>query len=480
MFEAAGNGALNLDTFSTAAGQILNPASADFRDSGAIICGAAESALPHERASFSSFGARVDCYGWGENVVTAGYGFLDNGGGDVNAEYTDIFGGTSSATPIVTGAGMVVQAMHEQAAGARLSPAQMRMILSNPATGTAQGPMVAGNIGVMPDLRAILETDLGLAADVYLRDNVGDDGTVPTMGGISASPDVIVRPVPIPNPQGAFGEGSGSENSQTLGFRVEAGQDNHIDVRMRNRGGAAENGVTARVYWSPVSTLVTPALWTEIGVTPPVTVPVGDTLTVSDALVRPAADIPGEGHYCFVAVLDHAADPAPVLPSPTDFNGFRSFIRGQNNATWRNFNVVDELDDPAADPSVQDFVIANVPDARRHFDFVIKRRMPAEVRVWLDLPDQIAKAFCEGLDLRCERDREKRRTRLLLPAAPCLTARRVLLPAEATLKARFVIEGLSKHGRPGHELSIGQLFEGEELGRVTWRFDRKRDPERIC
>jgi hypothetical protein len=38
-----------------------------------------------------------------------------------------------------------------------LSPLQMRSLLSDPATGTAQGRGVAGNIGVMPDLRAIIE-----------------------------------------------------------------------------------------------------------------------------------------------------------------------------------------------------------------------------------------------------------------------------------------------------------------------------------
>ena len=67
VFEAAGNGGQDLDTITNASGdQVLNPASTDFRDSGAIICGAAEDALPHDRAIWtggqsSSFGARVNC-----------------------------------------------------------------------------------------------------------------------------------------------------------------------------------------------------------------------------------------------------------------------------------------------------------------------------------------------------------------------------------------------------------------------------------
>jgi hypothetical protein len=86
----------------------------------------------------------------------------------------------------------------------------------------------------MPNLRAILDGNvLGLAPDVYLRDFVGDTGA-PHPGAISASPDVILRQAVEPNPQAAFGEGSGTENSQTLGFEAEAGQDNFIYVRARN------------------------------------------------------------------------------------------------------------------------------------------------------------------------------------------------------------------------------------------------------
>lgn len=483
VFEAAGNGGQDLDTITNMAGdQVLNPASGDFRDSGAIICGAADSALPHNRSIWwggqsSSFGARVNCYGWGEDVVSAGYGTLDNGGGDTDKEYTDTFGGTSGATPIVTGAGLILQGMHWANTGARLSPAQMRMILSNPATGTAQGGGVAGNIGVMPDLRAIIDDELGLNADVYLRDNNGDDGSVPSTGSISASPDIIARPVAVADPDNAFGEGSGTENSTTLGFEIEAGQDNFLYARMKNRGTADANGVTAQIYWSPVSTLVTPDMWTLIGSTPPVNVPTGDTLVVSDALTWPAGDIPGEGHYCFVGILDHAADPAPVLPAPTDWNGFRTFIRNQNNVTWRNFNVIDDVFDPGTDPSVQDFLIANFPDRRRFFHFVIERRIPRRVEVWLEVPMEFAKAFIGDLDLEVKVDRRRRLVAMRLPTASRLMVPRVLLPAKIRLKCRFIFKGLSKYARPGNMLSMAQLFKKQEVGRVTWFFSKKRNPK---
>lgn len=475
---AAGNGGSNLDTFTNAGGlQILNPASADFRDSGAIMVGACLSPLPHNRKNASNFGARLDCFAWGEDVVTAGYGDLDDGGGDANQAYAGDFQNTSAATPTIAGAALIVQSMHATATGARLSPMQMRSILSNLLTGTAQGAGVAGNIGIMPNLRAILDGNLGLVADVYLRDNVGDDGSVPTAGGISASPDVIVRPATVPDPNAAFGEGSGTENANNLGFQAQGGQDNFIYVRMKNRGGTDATGVRAQVFWSPVSTLVTPALWTSIGTTAPVDVPLGDTLVVSDPLTWPAASVPATGHYCFVGVLDHPADPAPVLPSPTDFDGFRTFIRNQNNVTWRNFNVVEAVDEPSADPSAHPFLIANFPKARRYFDFVIERRLAHEVRVTLEVPAAIAKAFVAGLALDYKLDKKRQRAQIVLPNAPYMRAASVLLPADARLDCRITFKGVSKHARPGQMLSIAQVFDGEEMGRVTWRFERKRKTE---
>ncbi len=181
--EAAGNGGFDLDNYTDGAGDfVLSRGSADFKDSGAIIIGASHSSLPHNRAVFptwaSNFGSRIDCYAWGENVTTAGYGGLDNGGGNNNRTYTSTFNGTSSASPIVSGAAVILQGLYKANTPGRLSPAQMRELLSNPATGTAQGPDVAGHIGVMPDLRSIIENTLELPRLVTMIANSGDFGNV--------------------------------------------------------------------------------------------------------------------------------------------------------------------------------------------------------------------------------------------------------------------------------------------------------------
>src|SRR5688572_6262443 len=69
--EAAGNGNVDLDAWTTPGGlHRLNRTSADFVDSGALMVGACVSAVPHERWWASNYGTRIDCFAWGENVTT--------------------------------------------------------------------------------------------------------------------------------------------------------------------------------------------------------------------------------------------------------------------------------------------------------------------------------------------------------------------------------------------------------------------------
>jgi len=472
--EAAGNGNNDLDAYTNPAGDnIFDRASADYRESGAIMVGACDSPLPHNRWASSNYGSRIDCFAWGQNVVSCGYGDLDAGTGD-NSTYTDTFGGTSSASPMISGAAIILQGMHEANTGTRLSPLQMRELLSDPATGTPQGPGVIGNIGVMPDLQAIISNTLQIVPDVYLRDNLGDTGAVPSTGSISTSPDIIVRPATVADPQAAFGQGSGTENSSTLGYEAEAGQDNFIYARIKNRGGSDANNVTATIYWSEVSTLVTPDMWNLIGTTDPINVPQGDTLVVTNPLTWPTASIPATGHYCFVGVINHAGDPAPPLPGPTDWNGFRNFITNQNNVTWRNFNVVDFDPSSVSDTANLPFQFAGAPDQARPFEFELVQQLPRGAKVWLEIPMAMAKPFLHGQKLEYKYDRKKRNVKLCLPTRPNMKVPQIRLGKGARIKAKLVIEGMKKHMQPGNNIAIRQLYKGEEVGRITWQFHNRK------
>jgi len=165
--EAAGNGAENLDDAlydlpgaGFPAGW-SNPFRGGARDSGAVVVGAG---MPpsgnfgpdRARLDFSNHGARVDCQGWGREVVTTGYGDLFRDAANAGNEdfwYTSSFSGTSSASPMVAGVAACLQGA-ATAKGGVLSPARIRQLLRT--TGSPQQGNLAQRIGSRPDLRQSL------------------------------------------------------------------------------------------------------------------------------------------------------------------------------------------------------------------------------------------------------------------------------------------------------------------------------------
>jgi serine protease len=147
--EAAGNGESNLDN-TAVYGNVFQRW---YRDSGAIMVGAGHSA-GHSPICWSNYGSRLDLQGFGESVTTLGYGDLFDAGGE-NRFYTAAFGGTSGASPIVTGAAANLQGRALATIGAALTPGVVRQILRD--TGTAQGWALPRQIGPLPNLRAALD-----------------------------------------------------------------------------------------------------------------------------------------------------------------------------------------------------------------------------------------------------------------------------------------------------------------------------------
>jgi serine protease len=146
--EAAGNGSVDLD-WSVYEGRFDRRQ----RDSGAILVGASQS-NKRAPAGWSNYGSRVDVHAWGSNVMTTGYGNVRANGSDVDQFYTKSFGGTSSASPIVTGAALAIQGALKASGHGILTPSQMRDLLVR--TGTPQTERLGRYIGPMPNLRAAL------------------------------------------------------------------------------------------------------------------------------------------------------------------------------------------------------------------------------------------------------------------------------------------------------------------------------------
>lgn len=479
--EAGGNGtnnggtpATNLDTHTNAAGELIlwrDPSNPDFRDSGAIIVAAATSAAPHTRLAYSTFGERIDCYGWGQNVETTS---TDAAGS--TTLYRSNFAGTSSASPIVASAALCVQGVAEDASGFRLSPKQMRVLLSDPVLNTPPAATETTAMGVLPNLQAIITTSIGATPDIYIRDFVGDLGE-PHMGAISTSPDIIVRPVAVADAQASFGAGSGTENSATEGYTVQGGQPNFIYVRALNQGPVNATGATATVYWSEVSTLVTPDLWTLVGTVAMPSLPIGEILTCANALVWPAADIPAEGHYCFVGLLDHPDDPAPGPAEFGDWDNFRNFIRNNNNVTWRNFNVEDPAPAPDAEPKgfvSLPFLVPGAFDEPREFAIELLAKLPRKTKILLELPVNFLQIMESNLKIE-KIDRRANVTIAVLPPAGRIQLGQGRIPAKARFRMRLLVALPKEHMKTAFNVAVRQLYRGEEeVGRVTWRLEPGR------
>ncbi len=162
--EAAGNGSQNLNDPQNAAGSNNhNPFSTG--NSGAIIVGAGAaspsgSTTARSRLNFSNYGTRLNLQGFGEGVWSTGYGGAYNAEGE-NYFYTSGFSGTSSASPIVTGACVLLQSVYKSTSGNVLTPAQVRAFLMS--TGQPQQAginPVTQNIGPLPNVLAAIQSAL--------------------------------------------------------------------------------------------------------------------------------------------------------------------------------------------------------------------------------------------------------------------------------------------------------------------------------
>lgn len=120
---------------------------------GASMPGYSMVGVPRSRTWFSNYGKIVNVQGWGWHVTTLGYGDAQRGP-DQNHWYTLRFSGTSSASPIVTGAVACIQGRAKAKLGAPLSPLKVRQLLV--LTGTPQQPGPAAplsqHIGPLPNL----------------------------------------------------------------------------------------------------------------------------------------------------------------------------------------------------------------------------------------------------------------------------------------------------------------------------------------
>lgn len=145
----------------------FNPANPS---SGAVLVGAgapppgthgANYGPDRSRLWFSNYGSRVDAQGWGYEVTSTGYGWLQSGMSP-DLWYTDGFSGTSSASPIVLGALVCVQGILKDFDRKPLTPSQARAFLRVTGSPQQDGNWGPANqrIGNRPNIRDLFQAAL--------------------------------------------------------------------------------------------------------------------------------------------------------------------------------------------------------------------------------------------------------------------------------------------------------------------------------
>lgn len=206
--EAAGNGSQDLDdpvySFENGEHHPFMPGNS----SGAILVGAGAvdplyggSDAARSRLYYSNYGSRLDLQGNGQRIVTTGYGDLFSAEGSDNY-YTNKFGGTSGASPIVAGAVILLQSIYKSTFNTILTPEEIKIFLTSTGQPQQDGMNPATeNIGPLPNIYASIQAALSntgvssfnsLNKEVIIYPNPSNDGIFNTISLVKESINIQV------------------------------------------------------------------------------------------------------------------------------------------------------------------------------------------------------------------------------------------------------------------------------------------------
>ncbi len=159
------------------------------------------------------------------------------------------------------------------------------------------------------------------AYDIYLKDNLADDGSVPSTGPFWPSPDIWVR--------------NDGDCTVTAHQNPIAGSTTTICVRVRNRLATTVDNITVQVYYASAAMgLSWPGSFSPVG-----------SLTIASlaggaVTVKPVSwSVPGiSGHFCLLARANAPKDP---IGSGTDTVAPVDHVPNNNNIAQKNLYAVD-------------------------------------------------------------------------------------------------------------------------------------------
>ena len=311
---------------------------------------------------------------------------------------------------------------------------------------------------------------LGLPAhDLYLRDNLLDHGQEPLInGGICTSPDIIVFNQQLLDPEATLGTAA-AQQSDTLGTTIESGQDNFIYLRVQNRGSQATAG-TARLFYALPSALPTPNSWHEI-TDPNNPVPIPSINPQEMKIVEVIwgqNDIPPynpnqDNHYCFIGLITSGNDPAPTLAAIQTIDDYYNFIRASNNATWKNFDVVNMFVNSV---NSMNFAVQGWPKVKVSADLLIDlAELPPTMPVTLRILKRLSEAAALQNAVLIEETKEYQRFALTPGTQACLGG--MNLKASDNTQATLQITVPQGAADGFYRLAAVEVIDGKQMGRVT-------------
>jgi hypothetical protein len=218
-------------------------------------------------------------------------------------------------------------------------------------TRTPAGAAVAGQARIRVPHLAFAAVATTQYQDVFVRDNFGDTGVIPSTGMPWGSPDII----PF---QGNILSGSTAAttyNGPDIGMPFVQPGTNNLYVRALNLCPTATERGAVQLYYSPSSLMMSPSLWINnqvltagggfavgfVNQAGSLQLNPNDICITAEAFsLSSLPSNPQGGHYCLVAVVS-TSNTTVTIPSSFSSNAaFAQWVQNNPAVAWRNITVV--------------------------------------------------------------------------------------------------------------------------------------------
>jgi hypothetical protein len=182
--------------------------------------------------------------------------------------------------------------------------------------------------------------------DIYIRDNFGDQGTIPSPGNPCQSPDIIPFQNGTMTPAQLVSTYAGPDQGKS----VLTGAPNNVYFRAKNIGTATSSG-SGSLYYAKASLLLLPVQWiqatTASGQSAATLIDQNASPTIGQQTIcfgNPPFLVQGppavNDHYCMIGVVNTPTHPITIPSSFQSNAAFAQWVQNNPAVGWRNISVV--------------------------------------------------------------------------------------------------------------------------------------------